>query len=117
MSEQNLELIKTRTLFLKEGVKSGEIVLVDDIGGNMFFSFLLKYVHEGTEGKTQFQVLDDFHAMVTIETRPSAITKLKEPLEIGTYQQSKVLYLDVVVEPCTALGEDHNVTISFYINK
>lgn len=39
MSEQMLELIKTRTIFLKEGQTSGEVVLVDEVGGNMYFTF------------------------------------------------------------------------------
>lgn len=82
-----LELIKTRTIFLKEGQTSGEVVLVDEVGGNMYFTFLLKYINKEGTGRTHFGVIDDYHASMTIETKPNSFTQLDEPLEIGTYQK------------------------------
>ncbi|HIY88184.1 MAG TPA: hypothetical protein H9824_05715 [Candidatus Bacteroides pullicola] len=118
MRVEDLELIKTRNLFLKEGAPSGEIVLVDNIGGDMYFTFKLKYVgNSEKEGSTQFNVKDDFHAELVIDTKPFSFTKLKEPLYIGNYQGSKYLYLDFIVQPCASLGEPHNVIVSFYVNK
>ncbi len=117
MSEQSLDLIKTRTVFLKEGELSGEIVLIDDAEGDMYFSILLQYVKNDKDGETNFEVIDGHHATLTIETRPFAFTKMNEPLEIGTYQNGKKLYLDIIVEPSLALGEAHRVTVNFYTNK
>lgn len=118
MSEKFLELIKTRTIFLNEGLESGELVLVDDIGGDMYFTFLLRYVPENSAVNTHFEVIDSFHARMTVETRPNSFTQLNEPLEIGTYQQKRVLYMDVAVEPCLNQEErKHRVTVSFYTDK
>ncbi len=116
MCEQSsLELIKSRSVLLKEGQQSSEIVLKGDEEGDMFFSFLLKYVHVGSDGQTILKIIDDFHAELTIETQPSAFTRLNEPIEIGTYQ-SKTLYLGIAVNPCNTLNE-HEVTITFYTDK
>lgn len=118
MSEQMLELIKTRTIFLKEGQTSGEVVLVDGVGGNMYFTFLLKYINKEGTGRTHFGVIDDYHASMTIETKPNSFTQLDEPLEIGTYQKTRTLYIDVAVEPCMNSEERlHRVTVSFYTNQ
>ena len=118
MSEQLLELIKTRTLILKEGFPSGEVVLVDDTEGDMFFTFLLKYVSEESVGNTHFEVIDGFHAKMTVDTRPNAFTRLKAHLEIGTYQLTRKLYMDIAVDPCFNQEEhEHRVTVFFYTDK
>lgn len=112
MTKQALELIKTRDIFLKAGEESGEVVLVGDEDGDMFFSFLLEYVEDGKPTQTRLDVTDEFHGKMTIETRPFALTVLTSPMEIGTYKK-KALFVDVRVQPCNAIGE-HNLTISFY---
>lgn len=115
MTGQNLELIETRTLFLKRGQPSSDIVLKDDIGGDMYFSLSLEYIGDNEHGKTSLDITDGHHASLTVETRPAAITRLTEPYAIGTYRDGKTLYLDFTVKPSTA-GE-HEVNISFYTNK
>ena len=115
MTVQNLELIETRTLFLKRGQPSSDIVLKDDIGGDMYFSLTLEYIGDNEHGKTSLDITDGHHASLTVETRPAAITRLTEPYAIGTYRDGKTLYLDFTVKPSTA-GE-HEVNVSFYTNK
>ena len=110
----HLELIKTMDIFLVEGVESSDIVLEGDEDGDIHFSFILKYTKEGTPTRTYLQVTDVFHAKITIETRPSALTSLTSPMDIGTYQ-NKALFMDIRVQPCIANGE-HNITISLYKN-
>ena len=118
MCEHKLELIKTRTLFLQEGTLSGDVVLVDAVDGDMYFRFLLKYISDDTNGSTTVYVIDEFHADITIETKPRSLTKLDSPLEIGTYQKTRTLYLDVTVEPrFEDGGKTHRVTVSFFTNK
>lgn len=120
MGEQSLELIKTRTLFLKEGQTSGEIVLVDsnEGDGDMYFTFRLEYIKDDSKGETKFDVIDDHHASMIIETKPYSFTQLDKPLEIGTYQKSRKLYIGVAVEPCINCEEgQHRVTVSFYTNR
>lgn len=110
----NLEIIKTRNLYLKEGIPSEEIVLVDTQGeGDMYFTFTIKY----TKGisSTHYSAEDEFHANITIETSASAITKPKHPFLVGEYG-NKNLLIGFVVNPCTADG-DHNVVVTFYTNK
>lgn len=115
MSEQNLELITTRNLFLKEGIQSSEILL-KDTDGDMYFRMTLKYVGDEEDGRTQFEIIDPHHAAFIVETRPNAITRLASPYEIGTYQTDKTLYFDFTVQPRMESGE-HEVTVSFYTNK
>ena len=96
---------------------SGDVVLVDEIGGNMYFKLKLNYVLDGRPSNTHFNVLDNFHAEMTMETTKKSFTKFEEPLEIGTYQDKK-LYIDVAVEPCLDdTNNTHRVTISFYTEK
>lgn len=116
MCERDLELIRSNTFFLNAGQLSSEIKLDGDKEGDMFFAILIKYVPAGTEGTTLLTVIDDYHAQLTIETQPTALTTLKEPIEIGTYQ-SKTLYLEVVVEPCIASEQPHRVAVNFYTKK
>ena len=94
MSEQSLELIKTRTLFLAEGIWSGDVVLVDNIGGNMYFNLQIRYVSEDSAARTKFDIVDSFHAKMVFETKPKSLAKFDEPIEIGTYQERR-LFLDI----------------------
>ena len=114
---QVLEIVKTRNIFLKEGQVSDEIVLVDSIGeGDMYFTFCLKYIPEEIEGRTYFNVKDEFHVDVVIETKPNAHTRLESPYLLGTYAKDKDLLVNIVVKPREA-DDTHDVTILFYVNK
>lgn len=121
MKEQSYEVIKTRTFFLKEGQISDEIVLVDNNGGDgdMYFTFRLEYIKdEDKEGNTTFNVKDEHHASMIIETKPYSFTRFGKPLEIGTYQKIHKLYIGVTVEPCINCEEgQHRVTVTFYTNR
>ena len=109
-----MNLIKTRTLLLTEGVTSSEIVLTDDVGGDMYFRIKIEYIEEENRS-TDFNVIDPFHADVTIKTTPDSFTRLNEPQNIGKYE-NKELYFDFLVEPCISEEDGHKVTISFYTN-
>jgi|GEM_PF-1832883 len=118
MTEKDLEIIKSRPLFLKNGERSGEVVLVDPDGGDMFFTFELHYAEDKNEGKTRFRALDAHHAEFVIDTLPDAITKPEDFIEIGTYgASSKPLYMGFVVQPQIAQSGEHNVIITFYTRK
>lgn len=113
-AERNLEIVNTRSLFLKEGVFSDEIMLADADGdGNMYFRFRLKYISGDASGETSFDIKDAFHADVTIETAPNAATKLPRPYYLGTYGKDKDLLLNFYVQPRGAEGL-HSVTVTFY---
>ena len=116
MSEQQLELIKTVTLFLNEGIPSGDVVLDDKAGGDIYLTFALRYSDDSAVSKSTFNADDEHHAQVTIHTRPGATTRFASPTLIGTYGSSKDLYLHVVVEPKIE-GAGHRTTIIFYTNK
>lgn len=116
MSEQQLELIKTVTLFLNEGIPSGDVVLDDKAGGDIYLNFVLRYSNDGTSSRSTFSADDEHHAQVTIHTRPGATTRFASPALIGTYGNSKGLYLYVVAEPKIE-GAGHRTTIMFYTNK
>ena len=116
MCDRDLELIRSNSFFLNEGQFSSEIKLDGDQDGDMFFSILIKYVPTGVEGITTLIINDAYHAQLTVETQPTALTTLTEPIYIGTYQ-SKKLYLEVAVEPCIALGQPHKVAVNFYTKK
>lgn len=111
MSRENLELIKSRTIFLKENEFSSDIVLVGDNDGDMFFKFRL-YYSDNSKGAAQFDAKDEHHAMFMIATKPNAMTALVEPLEIGTYQ-GRILYIDINIEPCQVQGGPHRLTVNF----
>ena len=118
MTEQDLEIIKSRPLFLKNGERSSEVILADPEGGNMFFTFELRYAQNKDTGKTRFRVLDSHHAEFVIDTLPEAITKPADFIEIGTYGAlNKPLYLGFVVLPQIAQRGEHNVIITFYTRK
>lgn len=111
-----LEIIKTRTIFLKEGEPSSEIVLEDNKGeGNMYFTIILKYV-ESEQLKTHLTIDDAFHAIISIETTPNSLTSLLEPEKVGTYANDKDLFINFRVQPRNA-DDAHSVTITFYTNK
>lgn len=116
MSDKNLELIETFLLHLKEGVVSSPVLLKDEIGGDMYFTFLLKYIQDSGAGKTQLQIIDKFHAAFIIDTKPFSSTTLSKPAELGTYANNKKLYINIVVDPVDKEGDPHKVTISFYTN-
>lgn len=119
MSAQELELIKDRQLFLRNGEPSSEVVLVDANGdGDMYFIFQLRYV-EGTEKpQTNIQILDSHHATLIIGTSPEKVTKPVKPVQIGHYgEERKALYISFVVEPRMTAEGDHPVNISFYAGK
>lgn len=111
--KKELEIITTRTVFLKEGQLSDNIVLSDNAGdGDMFFRFRLKYVKEENT-KTIFEINDAHRANITIETRPEATTTLIHPQKIGTYAHKRNLLLNFIVQPCDA-NNVHSVNITFY---
>lgn len=111
----NLEIIKTRNLYLKDGVPSDEIVLVDAQGeGDMYFTFIIKYVNG--KGVTHFNAQDNFHASIIIETSASALTKTERPFLVGKYGNDRDLFVGFVVNPSNSDG-DHNMVITFYTNK
>ena len=91
MDKQNLELVKTRTIFLIDGEMSSELVLTDPSGDPMYFKFMLKQRKDDESVSTNFNVIDPYHAEVTITSNLVAITKMEEQLEIGDYNQ-KPLY-------------------------
>ena len=118
MKEQDLDVIKTRTLMLKNGVCSSEIVLTDPDGGDMYFTFEIRYISDTKLSQTHIYVTDIHHAKLVIDTTPAAITKPKEMIEIGTYgKNNKKLYLGFYVQPQIVQDGDHNVTITFYTGK
>lgn len=118
MNEQDLEIIKSRSLFLKNGERSSEVVLVDPDGGDMFFTFELRYAEDKNKGKTRLRAIDAHHAEFIIDTLPEAITKPADFIEIGTYGVlNKPLYLGFVVQPQIAQSGEHNVIITFYTRK
>ena len=117
MREQDLEIIKNLQLFLKKAERSGEVVLADPIGGNMYLTFELRYVADGEIGKTNISSSDPHGAEVVIETKPNAITRPTEPIRLGTYENIKPLYLGFVVQPQIAQSGEHEVSITFYLEK
>ncbi len=115
MKEQDLEIIKSRTLVLKNGEKSGSVVLVDPVGGDMYLPFELKYIGEQSAGTTSLSASDPHHADFVIEVRPNSMTKPTELMLIGTYGKGTPLYLGFVVQP--QIAGEHNVIITFYKEK
>ena len=110
------EIIKTRNIFLKEGEKSSEIVLVDSEGeGDMYFTFTLKYLQTDVR-QTHLMITDAFHANIIIETTPNSLTTLGKPYVVGSYASNKELLIDFIVQPSDA-NKLHSVTITFYVNK
>ena len=118
MNTQDLDVIKSRTLVLRKNESSAEVVLVDPAGGDMYFTFELRYVAQGEPSETRFTSRDAFHANVVIDTRPNAITEPDAPIRIGNYGPlHKELYLGFVVQPQIANSGQHNVIVTFYAGK
>lgn len=118
MNIQDLDVIKSRTLFLKKNIPSSEVVLVDPYEGDMYFTFELRYISHGEKAETRFISRDTHHADVVIDTRPNAITEPDVPIEIGSYgPEHKTLYLGFVVQPQIANSGQHNVIVTFYTGK
>lgn len=114
IDKKSLEIVKTRTLFLKENELSNEIVLTGDIE-DMYFTVSLHYIANAVKGHTHIEIMDAYHANFSIETTPSSITKLVSPHKIGVYK-NRNLYFDFVVQPQEA-DKTHNVTLTFYTEK
>ena len=117
MKEQDLEIIKNRTLVLKQGERSSELKLVDPEGGDMYLVFELKYIKSNEHGTTQITPTDPYHASVVIETLPNSITEPEDYIKIGTYGDGAPLYLGFVVQPQIAQSGQHNVIVTFYKEK
>ncbi|MBD5181011.1 MAG: hypothetical protein HDS98_00470 [Bacteroidales bacterium] len=118
MTFQELDIIKSRTLVLKNNIPSGEVILTDPSEGDMYFTFVLKYIDKDAVPRTNFTSVDRFHARVEIETRPNAITEPGQPIPVGTYgPDHKELFLGFVVQPQLANSGQHNVIITFYTGK
>lgn len=117
MKEQNLEIIKDRTLVLKQGETSNELKLVDPHGDDMFLTFELKYISGEGAGFTRIKAPDSQHANIIIETRPNAVTEPEDYIELGTYSDGTPLYIGFVVQPQIAQSGLHNVIITFYKGK
>lgn len=117
MNEQDLIVIKSRTLVLKNRELSDEVVLTDPVGGDMYFQFELFYVPEDYDGKIRYLPSDDFHAKVEIDTFPTAVTEIASPARIGSYEDKYPLYFKVVVEEQTQQTERHNVIVTFLRGK
>lgn len=115
--KRNLKEISRHYIFLKKNQVSEEIVLKDDVGeGDMYFTFCLKYAEANKDGLTHLNIIDKFHAAITIEVRPQARTTSSAPILLGTYADNKDLYVDFVVAP-KSLGGYHNIMVIFYRSK
>lgn len=113
---EDLEVIKTRTFFLKEGERSEKILLVDP-AGDMHFTFKLHYT-DGKTNETTFTVANPHLAEFVIDTTPNGITRPLQPIEIGTYgEDEKPLFLGFVVQPQIIQSGEHQVLITFYTGK
>lgn len=113
---EELEVIKTRTLFLKAGTRSERILLADP-AGDMYFTFLLRYT-DGDKHETTFRVPTSQLAEFEIGTTPNGITRPLHPIEIGTYgKDRKPLYVGFVVQPQVIQSGEHQVLITFYTGK
>lgn len=118
MNEKDLVVIKSRTLLLKSGAQSSEILLADQEGGDSFLTFELRNIGDTASGGTDWTVSDPHHASFIIDIRPNAITRPQEPILIGTYgAKNAPLYLGFVVQPQIGDSGEHETTITFYIRK
>lgn len=113
MAEKELEMFKSRQLFLKGGDKSGYVVLADPVGGDIYLSFQLNYIPANSNGETHLTPTDKSHADIVIDTPKGGITKPQHPLLIGTYGK-RALYLSFVVQPLNSQSEEHEITVMFY---
>lgn len=118
MSEQNLELINSFSLFLKNGEISSEVRLSDPEDGDSYLTFLLRHIDNSVAGSTNFEVIDIKHAKFLIDVRPHSITRPSTPILIGTYgKDNRPMYLNFVIQPQIANTGEHEVTVSLYLSK
>ena len=119
MKESDLTIINSRSLMLKNGEHSSEIVLVDSAGdGDMYFTFKLQYVDDAKKGNTKISIKDSYHADFIIGIMPNALTRPYDFIRIGTYGHDKrPLYLGFVVQPQIGDSGEHNVIVTFYTSK
>lgn len=111
MCDNSLELIKTRTLFMKANEEQN--VVLTDNDESMFFKFILTYT-EKDKGNVSFSVQDDNHATIVLSIVRDSYSRWPNPLEIGTYNKTHKLYADVIVESPIGIGDDHRITVNFY---
>lgn len=106
-------MIKDFCFLLTENQKSEKVTLVDKEGeGDMHFTFSIRYINKGQIGTTHIDLEDKFNANITIETRPDAITTLKEAHSIGTYAKGRKLFINFKVGPLE--NNKHNLVVNFY---
>lgn len=118
MREQDLEIIKSRQLFLRNGVRSSEVLLADPDGGDSYLTFEIRHIGENAPGITDWTTTDSHHAAFVIDARPNAITRPESPIYIGTYgANNRPLYLGFVIQPQIGQSEEHEATITFYLGK
>lgn len=112
---EDLEVIKTRTFFLRAEEWSEKILLADPTG-DMHFTFKLHYANKTNE--TTFNVLNPHLAEFVIDTTPNGITKPLHPIAIGTYgENDKPLFISFVVQPQIIQSGEHQVLVTFYTGK
>lgn len=119
MIESDFTIIKSRSLVLKNGERSRDVVLADSDGdGDMFFTFELRYVKDSSKGATHSIYKGPNRAEFIIEVKPNAFTQPSDLLEIGTYGiEREPLFLGFVVQPQIGNSGMHNVIITFYTRK
>ena len=112
----NLDILKTREIEIKINEWSNDVILIDG-DEQMYFRFCLHLVSESTSARTFIDVIDTFHADITIATPPNSIVKSSKPMEIGTYgNEHKKLYIGFSVTPPIVIGEiNYIIKITFYI--
>ena len=113
---EDLEVIKTRTFFLKAEERS-EKILLSDPTGDMHFTFKLHYTDNETN-ETTFNVLNPHLAEFGIDTTPNGITRPLHPIAIGSYgENEKPLFISFVVQPQIIQSGEHQVLVTFYTGK
>lgn len=118
MNKQDLIVLKSRTLVLKNREISDEVVLTDPKGGDAFFRFEIIYISDEAEGKVRFLPSDDRHAKIEIDTTPLAVAAGTHfPIRIGTYEDKYPLFFEIVVQEQTPQTETHNVIVTFLRGK
>lgn len=114
MCDSSLELIKTRTFFMKANEE--QTLILPDGEDVMCFKFILNYT-EKDKGSVSFEVQDEFNATIRLSIVRDSFSKWPRPLDVGTYGGTHRLFADVVVESSPSWGEDHRVTVNFYQSK
>ena len=111
VKEQELEIIKSRTLVLKAGERSGTVWLVDPEGGDIYLTFELRHIGDHENLSTHFTSPDAHHVDFVIYVRPHSTTRPSELLRIGDYGAGYPLYLGFVVQP--QISGEHSVIVTF----